>query len=293
MESVQSKMRKTDEAGFSTFVGFASTLVLDTVEFAGGTWFAISYALQGKDMGAGYSFFSNKVDTVRNLIEENIPDKQAYNVGEITGNVFEIFEAGKGIYKIATKGIPQIKNIFKMFPAGGNGGTAGTAVLSKTLAIVGELAESVTTVGVVAEGTAAEVTFAEKLAQNIQEYSESGNVGNEIPKTTGGKNEKIKNINNESKTNDINKRLIDGSTMKTDEVLDLATDFLGEGYTEPIKGSGRYVSKDGKRVVRMGDNDILGRHGGGSHVNFELLEPNPSKAGKMQVIKDIHIYLED
>ncbi|MBQ3414939.1 MAG: hypothetical protein IJH39_06255 [Clostridia bacterium] len=81
--------------------------------------------------------------------------------------------------------------------------------------------------------------------------------------------------------------------MKTQDVLDLASDFLGEGYTETVPGSGRFVSADGTRVFRMGENDILGRHGGGSHVNFEILEPNPAKPGKMQVIKDIHIYLED
>ena len=96
-----------------------------------------------------------------------------------------------------------------------------------------------------------------------------------------------------SKSVDVNGKLIDGSSMKTDDVLDLASDFLGEGYTEPVPGSGRYVSADGTRVFRMGENDILGRHGGGPHVNFEFLEPNPSKPGKMQVVKDIHIYLED
>lgn len=81
--------------------------------------------------------------------------------------------------------------------------------------------------------------------------------------------------------------------MKTDNVLDWATDFLGEGYTEPVSGSGRFVSKNGTRVFRMGENDILGKHGGGPHVNFEILAPNPAKPGKMQVIKDIHIFLED
>jgi len=35
------------------------------------------------------------------------------------------------------------------------------------------------------------------------------------------------------------------------------------------------------------------KHGGGPHVNFEILAPNPAKQGKMQVITDIHIYLED
>jgi hypothetical protein len=96
-----------------------------------------------------------------------------------------------------------------------------------------------------------------------------------------------------SNFSDIDSKLINGSSMKTDEVLDLASEFLGKGYTEPVSGSGRFVSQDGLRVFRMGDRDILGKHGGGPHVNFEYLEPNPLKPGKMQIIKDIHIYLED
>ena len=88
-------------------------------------------------------------------------------------------------------------------------------------------------------------------------------------------------------------QLVNGSSMKTDDVLDLATDFLGEGYTEPVSGSGRFVSEDGTRVFRMGESDISGKHGGGPHVNFEILAPNPEKPGKMQVIENIHIYLED
>ena len=43
----------------------------------------------------------------------------------------------------------------------------------------------------------------------------------------------------------------------------------------------------------MGDDDILGKHGGGPHMNFETMAPNPAKPGKMQVIDNMHIYLED
>ena len=43
----------------------------------------------------------------------------------------------------------------------------------------------------------------------------------------------------------------------------------------------------------MGENDILGKYAGGPHVNFEILAPNPDKPGKMKVILDVHIYLED
>ncbi|MBO4292991.1 MAG: hypothetical protein J5881_01175 [Clostridia bacterium] len=47
-----------------------------------------------------------------------------------------------------------------------------------TLVATGEVAETVKNVGVIAEGTAAEVTFAGKLGENIQEFSASGNGGN-------------------------------------------------------------------------------------------------------------------
>ena len=103
----------------------------------------------------------------------------------------------------------------------------------------------------------------------------------------------IGNMSKESNIANVTDRLVDGSKMNTDDVLDVAVEFLGEGYTEPVLGSGRFVSADGTRVFRMGANDILGRHGGGSHVNFEILEPHPTKPGKMQVVTDIHIFLED
>lgn len=73
--------------------------------------------------------------------------------------------------------------------------------------------------------------------------------------------------------------------------IDAADDFLGKGYKDT--GNGRFVSEDGTRVVRMGDSDILGYHGGGSHMNFETLVPNPAKPGKMKVDTNLHIYLED
>lgn len=93
----------------------------------------------------------------------------------------------------------------------------------------------------------------------------------------------------------------DRCTMTCDEVLELAPRYLGAGYTEPDAGRtpGRYVSADGTRVVRMGDNDIYGIHGEdrrrnppvGPHVNFEVLKPNPAKPGKMMIDRDIHVYL--
>ena len=83
--------------------------------------------------------------------------------------------------------------------------------------------------------------------------------------------------------------ITNGKRISSSEVLDLAEAFLGKGYAEPVKNSGRYVSKDGMRVFRMGTNDILGKHGGGPHVNFEVLSPNSK--GKMTIIVNRHVYL--
>jgi hypothetical protein len=81
--------------------------------------------------------------------------------------------------------------------------------------------------------------------------------------------------------------------MSTDEALTRGEAYLGDGYTEPEPGSGRYVSADGTRVFRMGESDITGAHGGGPHVNFESLEPNPARPGRLMVGPNSHVYLTD
>lgn len=85
---------------------------------------------------------------------------------------------------------------------------------------------------------------------------------------------------------------VDGTRIPTDEALDAAQKWVGPGYSGPVQRSGRYVSKDGTRVARMGDSDITGQHGGGPHMNFERLAPNPKKPGKMVIVENRHIYLE-
>lgn len=86
--------------------------------------------------------------------------------------------------------------------------------------------------------------------------------------------------------------LKDGVKLTASEVLELAQKFLGKGYKEVIEGSGRYISSDGRRVFRMGVNDITGAHGGGPHVNFETLIPNTMKPGKLKVVENIHVYIK-
>ena len=48
------------------------------------------------------------------------------------------------------------------------------------------------------------------------------------------------------------------------------------------------------RVFRMTDADILGKHAGAPHVNFEIMAPNPDplKLGKPKVIINRHIYIK-
>lgn len=81
------------------------------------------------------------------------------------------------------------------------------------------------------------------------------------------------------------------TNLTVNEVLDAGLKWLGEGYTEPVPGSGRYVSKVGTRVFRMGDSDIEGRHGGGPHTHFERLEVDP-KTGRMKVVQNDHVYFK-
>ena len=90
---------------------------------------------------------------------------------------------------------------------------------------------------------------------------------------------------------DSNGYPVDGTRISTDDALNSAEAWVGPGYTEPVPGSGRFVSADGTRVARMGESDITGQHGGGPHMNFERLAPNPKKPGKMMVVENRHIYL--
>ena len=233
IESVQNKMKESSDKAFSAVVGFVSTIVLDPLEFAGGTWFAISYALQGKDMGAGYSFFSSKVDTVRNLIEENVPDKQAYNVGKIAGAVTEVVYSLANIANVVNGGLTFASGI-QMASSGGEA----------TLVVTGRVAESTLNVGVLAEGTAAEVTFAEKLAGNIQEYSGTGNGGNETGNVTGGSNEIPKEIYNSIKESpNYPEGFVEKQNGTTKNKMDNGT--LLENLRKVEKGEWKKVYKDG------------------------------------------------
>jgi ELWxxDGT repeat protein len=66
--------------------------------------------------------------------------------------------------------------------------------------------------------------------------------------------------------------------------LGLALRWLGSAYTEIAPGVFR--SKDGLRLFRMNTNCLLGKHGGGPHVNFELF----NEAGER--LKNVHLLLK-
>jgi RHS repeat-associated protein len=85
--------------------------------------------------------------------------------------------------------------------------------------------------------------------------------------------------------------LVDGMQMSTDDALDAAAGFLGEGYRD--MSNGRYLSVDGLRQVRMTNGDILGTHGGGPHLNFETLAPVSGRSGRFQIVENLHIYMVD
>jgi hypothetical protein len=73
-----------------------------------------------------------------------------------------------------------------------------------------------------------------------------------------------------------------GLTTDSSSALDLASEYLGPNYIDA--GSGRFISKDGMRQVRLGENDLMGVHGGGPHINFDRLFPT---------YKTYHVYFID
>jgi len=84
--------------------------------------------------------------------------------------------------------------------------------------------------------------------------------------------------------------LHDGIKLSTNDALDAAKGFLGEGYIEV--NSARWVSADGLRQVRMGLDDLSGEHAGGSHINFEIRTPIPGQPGRYKM-NNMHIYYND
>lgn len=90
-------------------------------------------------------------------------------------------------------------------------------------------------------------------------------------------------------------KVYDGMVVTSSEALEMADKFLGKGYKDGRSGFyqyGRYLSADGKGVVRLATNDILGLHAGGSHFNFGKMVPNPAKPNK-DIEDSVHVFLKD
>jgi len=85
--------------------------------------------------------------------------------------------------------------------------------------------------------------------------------------------------------------LNNGMRLHVDDALDAASQFLGEGYIEVE--AGRFVSQDGLRQVRMMNDDILGVHGGGPHMNFEVWQLRTGQPGRFVRTENIHIYFQE
>lgn len=88
------------------------------------------------------------------------------------------------------------------------------------------------------------------------------------------------------------KKLADGAVMKVDDALTAAEDFLGKWYKE--LSNGRFVSeiKWWFRQVRMWLDDILWKHAGWPHINFETFIKNEA-TWKMKNTSNIHIFIKE
>ena len=83
--------------------------------------------------------------------------------------------------------------------------------------------------------------------------------------------------------------------MTTNQALTVADRFLGPGYKD--MGGGRFLSADGTRQVRMGNDDIMGLHAGGRHINLETGRSVILHDGRISFVVDprgnIHVFLTD
>jgi RHS repeat-associated protein len=117
--------------------------------------------------------------------------------------------------------------------------------------------------------------------------SEQAPPGEHLENTARSLQDAVRNLSGKELFNS----LADGQKVTVDEALDVATQFLGEGYRKVAPGV--YVAQDGTRMFRMTDSDLLGHSGGDPHVNLELVRPviEPNGRVSYQQIDNIHLYL--
>ena len=90
-------------------MGFGSKLVLDTIEFFGGVLEGGASLIYAGDFWYGYNKFKEEtVEPLTQAVREWVTDEEAYEFGTGVAIGFEIFEAGKGIYKLTSIGVNKI-----------------------------------------------------------------------------------------------------------------------------------------------------------------------------------------
>lgn len=116
-----------------------------------------------------------------------------------------------------------------------------------------------------------------------------------VPVVPGGAGMAIKAARGTDSVIAGNKVLKNGDSLKTNDALDAAQDFLGDGYKEV--SSGVFKSADGTSMVRMTDSDLAktGNHAGSPHMNFEkgttATKPNGKETFNSKT--NVHVYLPE
>jgi hypothetical protein len=115
-----------------------------------------------------------------------------------------------------------------------------------------------------------------------------------IPAVPGGAGATIKAVRGAEAVADAARaaRPADGVSMGTDEALDTAVSYLGDGYKRI--DSGVYRSADGTRQVRMIDRD-LNHPRQEPHMNFEegRTVPNHRGTSTFEAENNSHVYLPE
>ena len=222
---------------------------------------------------AGFVLNSREIQDMPDKLESSdVEDEGAYVGGKITADVVTTVLGIIGI----VSGVGQVVTGLAGDVGGGALCASGVGIPAGVAVVAGSTTLVVAGAAEVAASASLVYSSVSNLGRDVDELNRSQQ--QDTQKNTGNTGEK--------------RELTNGMKMRTDEALDAAEEFLGEGYKD--MGNGRFVSADGKRQVRMGDSDILGKHAGAPHMNFEELIPNPVKPGKMipDPTKNIHIFLE-
>ena len=253
LEAWNRKNKESMEQAESAIIGFGESLILDPIEFAGELTLATSYGLRGKDPAKGYYEFNRYVNRVRRFIEDNVPDKNFYYGGKITGGLAQAILGAYNIINGASKLTigEQISSL-----TGGEGVLAlsGTNALAKSFLPIGAAVE--------------EAIAIENTNKNAKSYSEARSGENETPKPTGGSGENISDVN-KSKEILLNKEAnYDSATKTLLEEIDKTGSFKNGSnkYIGRLKSSYGYEkqigreSLDGKVRWRLDYDDKIGVH---------------------------------